>query len=166
MPTLIVIAGLPGSGKSFFIRKMKSSFSPPALAVTDYMEDSIGNSRKLKDSRHQANLMKLLAEGKDCVIADVQFVRQEMQQELEALVRSALPCVTIKWVCFENDWIQCLKNVDNRAGQDSGKFERDATTIVQLTRRHSIPKGAVVRPVWKAAAGEEAQPTSSASPKA
>jgi predicted kinase len=89
MPTLIVIAGLPGSGKSFLIQEMKSSASPPALAVTDYMENSIGNSRKLKDSQHHADLMKKLAEGKDCVIADVQFVRQDKQQELEALVRSA-----------------------------------------------------------------------------
>jgi hypothetical protein len=115
------------------------------------MKESHGNSCCLKDSQFHATIIKELAAGETCVIADIQFILKKKQTELESTFRAAAPDIEIKWVCFENDWIQCLKNVDRRAGSNTKKFVDDATEIVKLTRHHSIPADAEIRPVWRPA---------------
>lgn len=148
MPTLTVIAGLPGSGKTHLVKEMARS-QDLGLATSDYMKNSIGDLPQLEKSRHHQQLIDALGAGKDCVVADIVFVRKNKRSEFLGAISHALPGVSIKWICFENDWLQCLKNVDQRAGNDSDKFERDATELVKLTRRYSVAEGAEIRQVWK-----------------
>lgn len=147
MATVTVIAGLPGSGKTHLLEELKEGLS--GIAVSDYMKESKSHSKNLKDSQHHDALMASLKAGKDCIIADVVFVKKKKRDEFISLLKAESPDSSVKWICFANDWIQCLKNVDGRAGSDSEKFERDATTVVSLVRKYSAPEGAEMRNVWK-----------------
>jgi hypothetical protein len=88
--------------------------------------------------------------GVDCLIADIEFIREEKRQELENAIEEDAPGTVLEWICYENEWIQCLKNVGRRAEErgDLGKFVKDGCRILELTVHHSIPDGAEVKHFW------------------
>lgn len=67
MPKLIVVVGLPGSGKSFYIDELQGGCQ--GVCADDYMANSHANSCRFTDSRHYANLICDLRNKKDCIIS-------------------------------------------------------------------------------------------------
>jgi hypothetical protein len=140
---LIVVVGLPGSGKSHYIKSPKTHST--SVVAEDYMADSHNHGSCFTDSRHYDQLIHDLRHGKDCIIADIEFCAKSKQEEVEKEVRKCVPGVTIEWHCFENNPQQCAANVEQRSRNNAGE---EKEKIHRLSRIYHIPNGAKVLPVW------------------
>lgn len=143
MAKLIVVVGLPGSGKSHLIRQRQAEC--PGVCVQDFMANSHGHSHRFTDSRHYGDLVRDLRAGKDCVIADIAYCDTWSRVEVEGVIRQDVPGVTIEWQFFENDPARCEANVEWR-GRSNAPEEKKK--IRELARKYHIPPDASVIPVW------------------
>jgi predicted kinase len=143
MAKLIVVVGLPGSGKSDYVQRLKASC--PGVRAEDYMAESNDDSCRFTDSRHYRALVRALREGKDSVIAEIEYCDTWRRVEVEEVITRDAPGVTVEWHFFENNPSQCEANVDSR-GRESAAEEKQK--IRRLSRQYQIPPGAKVIPVW------------------
>jgi predicted kinase len=143
MAKLIAVVGLPGSGKSHYVQRLRTSCA--GVCAEDYMANSHNNSARFVDSRYYVDLVRDLREGQDCVIADIEYCDSWRRAEVEEVVRREAPAATIEWHCFQNDPQQCRANVDRR-GRASAENEK--RKICELSAKYQIPLGAKVIPVW------------------
>ena len=143
MAKLIVVVGLPGSGKSHYVREQRSSCT--GVCAEDYMANSQDDSSRFTDSRYYSDLVRDLREGKDCVIADIEYCDTWRRVEVEEVISRDVPGVAIEWHYFENNPSQCEANV-NRRGR--GTAEEETRKIHRLSRKYQIPPGAKVLSVW------------------
>ncbi len=146
MATLVLIAGLPGSGKSRLIDEIVTTTSKIGLIAPDFMKASINDSPRIKDSRHFAGMLADLEAGHDCIIADIEFCRQSKREELEqALVASGVQAA-LRWIFFANDPAACKRNATTRNRES---LSEELATIDTLSAVYTIPPDAETRPVWK-----------------
>jgi hypothetical protein len=143
MAKLIVVVGMPGSGKSNHVQELKRRC--PGICAHDYMQKSHGNSPRFTDSRLYADLLGALREGKDSVIADIEFCDTLRRVEVEEIVSREVPGVEMEWHFFENDPIKCEANAGRRARKS---FAEEKRKIWDLSRKYQIPPGAIIIPVW------------------
>jgi len=143
MAKLIVVVGLPGSGKSHHVQELRTNCA--GVCAEDYMANSLGDSPRFTDSRHYGDLISDLRAEKDCVIADIEYCDTWRRVEVEEVVSRDVPGVTIEWHCFENNPSQCEANVDRRSRESA---EEEKRKIRSLSAKYHIPSGAEVIPVW------------------
>ena len=140
MTKFFVVIGLPGSGKSHLVRDLHKKYC--AFAVEDYMKDSIKGLPQLTKSQHHNKLMCSLREGRNCVIADIEFCKRCRRDELERIVQDVVPGIKIKWRYFENDPEKCIKNVKHR---NSPNAQEEIEKIGCLSKQYYIPPN--VKPI-------------------
>jgi predicted kinase len=148
MPMLTVVGGLPGSGKSRWLKQLEQDNPALAHVIEDYKKDSIGHRPEMIYSRHYADIVQALRDGRDCVIADVVFVDESKRNEIEDVIRVKVPGVEIRWVVYEDDWRQCIRNLIDGDPDDQHCLKRIAK-VLELRAQHSVPKGIEARPVYK-----------------
>ena len=110
MPKLIVVAGLPGSGKSHHLNELERE-KVAEVVCHDFHFEPFNDSPKVIDSRHFSTLIEKLRQGKDCAIADIAFCQHERLEELKKEVLELVPETEIIFHCFENNPKQCLKKL-------------------------------------------------------
>jgi hypothetical protein len=107
---VILIAGLPGSGKSFLGREL-------ALETGYHFLDDV--SRTLDPDRDPARQLSQYSKLPGLVLADPLLCAKEGIANARALLSQAFPLVPVRLICFENDVPACLRNVKARAdGRD------------------------------------------------
>jgi len=143
MAKLIVVVGMPGSGKSLYIRKLQPQC--PGVCAHDYMEKSHGHSPRFTDSRLYNDLVRALREGKSSLIADIEYCDTWRRVEVESVITRDVPGVEIEWHFFENDPAKCEENVERR---NRPKAEEEKRKIRELSRKYQIPREARIIPVW------------------
>jgi predicted kinase len=143
MSTLIVVVGLPGSGKSHHVRLLRVRCA--GVCNEDFMADSHDDSPRFTDSRYYGDLVRDLRAGKDCVIADIEYCDTWRRTEVEEVIRRDVPQVNFEWHYFENNPSQCEANV-NRRDRKTAKEEK--RKICRLSRKYQIPPGAKIISVW------------------
>jgi|WetSurMetagenome_2_1015567.scaffolds.fasta_scaffold269440_1 hypothetical protein len=111
MAKVILIAGLPGSGKTEYGKTLEQQ---GIWFISDFNKDAINDDFRFPYSQHYGELIRRLQAGETCAIADIDFCRQEAQQEAEACIRAMVKDVEIEWRCFENDPQKCLENARRR----------------------------------------------------
>ena len=140
MPTLLAIAGLPGSGKTRYINSLRSSIR--GHIADDYMGGAVG----FTESRHIVDLARALNAGQDSLVCDILFCLPARRAEFEALIRRLVPAATIEWRFFENDPDRCLENVRRRVRI---RVTREEELIRELSPQYQIPDGATILHVWR-----------------
>jgi hypothetical protein len=143
MAKLIVVIGLPGSGKSHYVRALRASYQ--GVCAEDYMAYSHNDSPRFAQSRHHADLVRDLRNGKDCVIADIEYCDTSRRVEVEQDIMRNVPGVLIEWHCFENNPSQCELNVDRRGRGNAGEEKQK---IWHLSGKYQLPPNAKLIPVW------------------
>jgi predicted kinase len=143
MAKLVVVVGMPGSGKSHYIRGLEPQF--PGVCAHDYMANSHGDSPRFTDSRLYDDLVRALREGRDSLIADIEYCDTWRRVEVEEVIRRDVPGVEIEWRFFENDPARCEANAARRGRVGVSEERRK---IRALSRKYQIPPGAIVIPVW------------------
>jgi tRNA uridine 5-carbamoylmethylation protein Kti12 len=144
MAKLIVIAGLPGSGKSHRIRAVKDKFA--GICVEDFHANAINHSPKFEHSRHYTDLISSLSNSKDCLIADIAYCESDRRLEVERTVRREIPNVVIEWEFFENAPVKCEDNCRRR---NRSSLPREIELIRDLSQKYLIPEGALVLSVFQ-----------------
>ena len=111
MTKIIIIAGLPGSGKTEYGKSLEQK---GIWFVSDFKKDAIDDNPHFPNSRYYIELFNRLHKGITCAIADIDFCREEAQMEAEDCIRALVPNIKIEWQCFENNPEKCLENVRRR----------------------------------------------------
>lgn len=125
---------MPGSGKSTLIDKLRPKY--PGIVAPDFHADAYNNSSKVTDSKNYAPLIKALREGKDSIIADIEFCDTWRRWEVEQVIKLDVQNVTIEWYFFENDPQACKKNAQTR---NRPNLHEEIQKIDALSRKYFVP---------------------------
>jgi predicted kinase len=140
-----IIVGLPGSGKSHLIRKLRKRAT--GECVEDFMAFSYDDSRRFTDSKHYPKLIRDLRKGRHSIIADIFFCDTALRDEAERVIQRDSPKSEIEWIYFENDPKTCRKNAVRR---NRVIVDHDLVMIGRLATKYFFPEGISPIPVWGA----------------
>ena len=71
MGKVILIAGLPGAGKTTYGKRLANEIG--ARFFDDFKAKAFSNSPRFQHSRHYKELIQLLRKGKNCIATDIDF---------------------------------------------------------------------------------------------
>jgi hypothetical protein len=134
---VILIAGLPGSGKTTYLCQMLQDHW---FVFDDYKREAFGDSSEFRNSRKFRALVNALRDEVRCVVADIHFCHTESRQEAEDVLREEIPGVSIAWLFFENNPAACEANIRLR-GRDC--LQKELELLQELSPVYSIPQDAV-----------------------
>ncbi|MFA6586226.1 MAG: AAA family ATPase [Candidatus Paceibacterota bacterium] len=149
MQTITIIIGLPGSGKTTYIKNNSEEFKN-AVICDDYHKSSYKKSHEFKDSIYYQDLLTALKDGKDVVLTDIVWCKSERLKILEENVKEVLEKLEMKakinYIYFENNREACKKNVLQR-NRSKEKVEREIELIDAWSPQYVIPQNALIVPI-------------------
>jgi alpha-D-ribose 1-methylphosphonate 5-triphosphate synthase subunit PhnL len=132
MPTLTIILGLCGSGKSHFAKM---------LTCKVQFDEGFLNCQ----ADHEW-LFRALNHGEDCSIIEICYCsvayRRIFLKELSERVKK----VSVSWLCFENDIKAANRNCRRRPDRNPKSHFRINR---RLRKEYIYPEGAVMLKVWR-----------------
>lgn len=139
MPEIILIAGLPGSGKttwgSDFIKENSDSIFIDDISIIT------GNAKEFLKKIKQENIP-----CKNLLISDVFMCRKEVREKALKVINEVFPCAKTRVLFFENSIEKCKKNVKRRMALGDERKVQDMITV--LSRDYAIPEGSEIVPVY------------------
>ena len=123
---VILIAGLPGSGKTYLANYFASKTEGTVVV------DDITDLNQLPESANQL------------VITDVNFCDPKVREKAEKKLRAKYLWCSIEWYFFENAASKCRKNVLHR--NDGRNVE---STISRFEKTYEVPIAYVPLQVWQ-----------------
>lgn len=141
---LLIVTGLPGSGKSHLI-KTKLRNNVTGLCVEDFHANAIDHSPAVEKSRHFTALQEALRAGHDCIIADIEFCHRERREVVAYTFKSVLPEIEIEYHCLRNQLERCKSNIERRGRNGLQEEKRKAEALSKI---YEIPNGAIEYDVW------------------
>jgi hypothetical protein len=148
-PTVTILIGLPGSGKTTYLDQGFLTQNRNCC-FDNFHENSLDNTGTFTQSRHYETLRKLLRDGMDCLISDIEYCCTgrllDAEQNLRGLARDLGIGIEIVRNYFENNPNACRHNVVHRY---SIKSERDyleeLRKIDKLSRVYDCPTEGTIR---------------------
>jgi len=141
--SLILLGGLPGSGKSCHLRDLKEQ---GWKVFDDFQAKASNDSDQFEHSRRFEELIFDLEAGQMCVVADIRVVHAPYRASATAALSRRLGAVQLEIQLFENDPGRCADNVLLDSCRDPAARLRE---IRHWTNHYSKPPGARVLPVWR-----------------
>lgn len=141
---LVFLGGLPGSGKTCYAKYLERQ---GWVVYDDFQHHADGNSPRFRASRHYAELLFHLQGRQRCIVADIRVIHDEYRRDAEGAILEDIGNVPTEVHLFANDPIQCAENVRN--ARDGRHVTPRLESINSWTNRFSVPRGAVVHPVWR-----------------
>ena len=151
MQKIIVIIGLPGSGKTMYLKEHAQEFGQNALICDDYYKSAPGRTVEFKGSAYYADLREALKDGKNVVIADIVFCEEPFRREAEGGIKNLVAELGLKvdvdYRFFQNDPEACIANILNRARPE--RVASELKFIEEHRNNYRIPEGATILPVHR-----------------
>jgi hypothetical protein len=91
-------------------------------------------------------LKNALAEGRSCIIADIDFCRSASREEAVAFLAERFPNTPVSWIFFECHPAACRVNVRRDSGRN---VQSRLDAIDRFAPLYRIPQGATIVPVWR-----------------
>jgi predicted kinase len=151
MQTITIVIGLPGSGKTTYIKNNSEKFED-AVICDDYDKstDTHRHSHIFKDSVYYDDLKSALLNGKNVVLADIVWckaeARENLKNNIEEMLKELKIKVKIAFLYFENNPVACKKNVLKRK-RSKEKIDRELKLINEWSPQYIVPSGVLVVPV-------------------
>ena len=146
MSKIIIVIGLPGSGKTHYI-KNKFSSNKSILICEDYYKNSGGI---FADSEYYYDVINALKENREIIISDIIFCQKGRLAKfiniLEGLSKSLGVKIDLDFIYFENNPECCKKNVIKRNREERTDIEM--SFIEKVSPKYKIPKGEKMVPVF------------------
>jgi len=144
---LTLIAGLPGSGKT---RWMKKNF-PTAdfLMIDDFMAHALHDIGRFTYSLWYFPLVFALRSGRNAVISDIAFCEDERRKEAERVMSDSVKDLVYRWHFFEHAAAICRQNIERRAREEGNTQEDAFRELNRLSPLYHIPSGFPVEPVFR-----------------
>jgi hypothetical protein len=139
---VLLIAGLPGSGKTTHIETMQDQ---GWTIFDDFKANAYNDSSMFRHSRHYEALIKALQNGQKCIVADIDFCRVASRNQAESMIRAQFPAISLNWWFFANNVDACRSNIIRRA---SRSIEDNLRALASYQALYRIPADARVLPVW------------------
>lgn len=123
MKSIIIVVGLPGSGKTFFCNQYKNDY-----AIFDDCKDL---------NQFQVAIDLFLNKKQKLIISNPWFVLKDVQEKIIELLISKNVDIEndVEWVFFENNPQQCWENVCFRQKQDPNDKREVKNFIKTYTNR-------------------------------
>lgn len=136
---LIIIAGLPGAGKTTYLQQLKK-LGEVDWFYDDFQDRSFGKSPDPRHSRYYGSLIKHLKHQKTIAVADIRYCVPSNVHQLLAVIRAKLPLqdAAIELRYFQNDPKACLANAQVRASLTTRDFSYETELINDYTRRYVV----------------------------
>lgn len=144
---VILVAGLPASGKSEYVRKLVDETG--AEPLDDFKASAIRDNPHFDFSRHYKRLIAGLNAGRTFLVTDVDFCSTQSRKQADEFVRQFAPDAEIEWRFFENDPEQCKRNAKTRAEVTLRDLKREIELIEHYCPLYRIPPGSTTLPVWR-----------------
>ena len=138
---IILVAGLPGSGKTTRMHRM---LQEGWLLFDDSKAGGLDSFFRRSPRFHE--LVSALCDGRKSAVADIDFCRTEARQEAESAIGEFAPGVPLDWHFFENDLASCEANIMRRK-RDC--FQTELQNLGRYSAGYHIPQGAFVLPLWR-----------------
>lgn len=169
MQEVILIIGLPGSGKSTLIEHYKSHPFINYKIYDDWMTWTHDDQNKefIADVNYK-ELLETLNQGTSTIISGIEFCNNEFLHKSEYYLKTQFPNLNIKRVYFENDPQKSESNIRYRDKQRGGYWEANKEgemwyygTIFEniplyrieiqrakeLSKSYIIPEGFIIFPI-------------------
>jgi len=132
MPTLTIILGLCGSGKSHLIKLIASEIR---------FDEGFLNCK----ADHEW-LFRALKRGEDCAVIEICYCVESYRKQFLAELAHRVKKVHVRWLCFENDIRRANANCRLRP-------TRNPKSHMRINRRvrkeYTYPEGATILKVWR-----------------
>ena len=139
MAKLIVVIGLPGSGKSHHLDKLKQR-GQAFWTCHDYQANAHGqDNTDPRNSVHYNHLMEVLNSGHTAAVADIRYCIASELYRFLAEIFSTLPNLELELHYFKNQPGECRKNVTER-DRTREQREHEIAKITEYSRFYKIPK--------------------------
>lgn len=149
---LMIVVGLPGSGKSTWCRAVAARTG--AQLMDDFKSRApdlvFRNSLKIPD------LIEAIASGRPCIVADIDFTRTDARRDAAGWLADQFPHIEPLWVFFANDPERCRINVLADTSRNTQARLREIEARAPIFR---IPPNGRVLPVWAPAAEDSTKRT-------
>jgi len=142
-PKLIVIVGLPGSGKTYNLKSHVRDHNV-VYHVDSFKKNAHDHSSRFWSSRHLADLLRHLIARETCLITDIHFCRPDAREEAESFLRACFPDIDICWLFQENAPDKCERNIRRSREEVMNRLNK----LAEFRDQYDIPPGAEVRPVY------------------
>jgi predicted kinase len=139
--SVLLVAGLPGSGKSTYLRELELV---GWLKFDDFKANAIGNSSTFQNARRFEELVECLRDGRRCVVSDIDFCKTDSREEAERILRARVPNLELAWCFFANDEEACETNAKRR---NRTSLPRDLAKLKEYSEVYNIPEAATIRDV-------------------
>ncbi len=142
--TLTVVVGLPGSGKSTYIKSLVET-NPQLSVYDDYQGEAYDNDHDPRLSKHFGSLASDLKQAKHVVVSDIRYcVPYELNSFLAAIL-SVVPNVRIELKYFENNPKACRQNIlarnrEERVDKELELLDKLSDSYTLLTIEHLLVK--------------------------
>lgn len=133
---LTIIIGLPGSGKSTYIKSLVAA-DPQICVYDDYQGEAHSNDSDPRLSKHFGPLVSDLKQAKSVVVSDIRYCVPHELNLFLGVVLSAAPDVRIELKYFENDPAACKKNILARNRDD--RVEEELELLEKLSSGYVVP---------------------------
>ena len=140
MPTVTVITGLAGSGKTEFLNKMVGVECFDEGVRTDQPQKFGGNLQRFLDA---------IGSGRNCAIVEIAYLTQKARDELERVVGARYSETVFNWIFFENNPEAANWNCFNDPNRTQEQAEGSVWNNKRWTKLYEIPNGAAVQKIRK-----------------
>ncbi len=113
MNKLILVIGLPGSGKSHYLRQLKEDEQIDEY-YDDYQKDAFGESPNPYLSKNYGELLARLINEETVAIADIQYCEQDKLDAVLESIKHVLPNIEYDLRYFENNPEKAIANILHR----------------------------------------------------
>jgi hypothetical protein len=126
------LLGLAGSGKSFLAEQLKMETGAEIF-------EGIAGSH---NSGMLLTMVQHLRDGKNCIVEEIAYCHPHAREKVITYLRSQVPNVKIKWICFENNLESANWNVRHR--KNKGDIEGHLAINRNWHSLYQCPDGATV----------------------